>query len=78
MAKITLEFDLETEQEMYEAALNGSSYKEQIEQIWQHCFRPLRKHGYPDKELEALCEDDKVEKAIEMIIEIYFKVLKDD
>jgi hypothetical protein len=78
MAKITLEFDLEEEREMYEAALNGASYKEQIEQIWQHCFRPLNKHGYHNSRLAELVQDEKVKEAIEILSTYYFEVLRDD
>jgi hypothetical protein len=77
MAKITLEFDLETEREMYEAALNGSLYKEQIAEIGSYCFRPLGP-GYPDERLKKLLEYGEVQEAILILSEIYQEIIKDD
>ena len=69
--KVTLEFDGHEEREDYEDALNGSKYKSQVEDVWQHLFRPRHKHGYNDAELNTLLENDCCDKLMDKLEEIY-------
>lgn len=53
--KVTLEFNHGEEEEAKEA-MNGSRLKCVIEEVGNEVFRPARKHGYPDREINDLLE----------------------
>ena len=80
MPKAVLEFNLPEETEDFKDAQNGWKYKSQIEEVWQEVFRPYRKHGYRNQELQNVINDNPAvaHTIIESLIEIYHKVLKDE
>jgi hypothetical protein len=80
MPKATLTFNLPAEADDFEVAKDGWKYKSQIEDIWNHVFRPYRKHGYNNQELNKVIEDNPevADKIIESLIEIYHQVLRDE
>ena len=71
--KATLKFSLPEEQQEFLDAQNGSRYKGQIDQIWMEVFRPRRKHGYKDEEINALLEKlgDDGDKLMEKLEDLY-------
>lgn len=53
--------------------LNAYNYKDALEDIWQQCFRPNNKHGYPEEELNA----ELAYRVIEILSEKYLMILSD-
>lgn len=74
--KATLEFNLPEDQDRLEDAMEGTNYKDQLEQVWQECFRPNRKHGYGDDELEKLIAEigPNASELIEKLAHIYIRI----
>ena len=64
MAKGTLEFKLPEERIEFETAVNAGAYKHVLWEVEQEVFRPARKHGYRDRNIQNLVEllDDLVKK----------------
>lgn len=84
MAKISIHFDTETEDREYiHKHIHGPQAFEAIEQIWQECFRPWRKHGFNHAGLykrheEASEETQKLlDDTIEYMIERYWEVVSE-
>lgn len=71
MKKAIVEFH---DEEELTTALNGWKYEGMIEEIWQKCFRPARKHGYGDE----LLDSDQGREVIEKLIKIYIEITKED
>lgn len=65
--KATLTFNLPEEQEEHQTALKGIDYKCAIDSIKNELFRPYRKHGYPDPEMQELAMREDVYKFMEML-----------
>jgi len=80
MPKAILEFNLPEETEEFECSQNGWKYKNQVEEIWLQVFRPYRKHGYNNKELNKVIEDNPevAEAIIESLITIYHDVINNE
>lgn len=81
--KITLEFDTNKEDGNEEAktaisAINIDRYNSAIWDISQDIFRPARKHGYPNKELQDLLKKDGVTETIEILEKMFFDILHDN
>lgn len=80
--KAILEFNIEDGfgREELDDALNGSKYKCQIEDIWTQVFRPYRKHGYNNPEINEIIEKmgEDGDKLMEYLIDRYFEVVNDD
>ena len=77
--KVILEFNVPQEREEYECAFNGSIYKDQLEEVWQQCFRPSMKHGYPDRHIQDLIDGEHGEAildVIEMLGNIYGNIIR--
>lgn len=55
--KATLEFNLPEEQVEHEHALKGEEYMLALRDIADQVFRPARKHGYSDEELNKLVSE---------------------
>lgn len=55
--KVALEFQLPEEREEYENALNGRRYKSKLIDVGECVFRPARKHGYPDPDLNLFIKN---------------------
>lgn len=56
MSKITMQWDLSKDdsQEEVDDAMNGSKYKDMLDEMWQQLFRPRHKHGYADTGINDL------------------------
>ena len=54
--KATLSFTLPEEQTEFECAVNGSYAINALSDVRNFVFRPARKHGYSDNEIELLLE----------------------
>lgn len=66
--KITIEYDNEADAL---AAINGWRKQAAIEEVGNEVFRPARKHGYGDSEintilahLDSLCEENKTTEGL--------------
>ncbi len=65
-----LEFNLPEEQEEFDLANKASALRNTLTDVGNLVFRPARKHGYPDQEIQRLVEElDKMSdgKATELI-----------
>jgi hypothetical protein len=74
MTKGLIEFDLPSEQEEYDLALNASKYEEALLQIKSQIFEAAKRNGYKDKELTHLL--NKYEGSEELIAALEKKFLK--
>ena len=50
--RATLSFNLPEEQEEFNTAVNAGKYKVALWDIGQEVFRPARKHGYPEVDIQ--------------------------
>jgi hypothetical protein len=55
--KATLTFTLPEENEEFNMAVKAGSYHGALWDVSQNVFRPYRKHGYPDMDMQALFEE---------------------
>lgn len=74
---VILAFDRYEEAEELKTALKASDYYIALWDTAQEVFRPHRKHGYPDEELNKLIENDDVLRAIELLEQKFYGILKD-
>jgi hypothetical protein len=78
--KATLEFDLDNEDDLrsYKLANKAEEMAEQLDDIWECCFRPNNKHGYTGRLQELidtnpeLCYD-----VIEELVSRYTSIMED-
>ena len=79
MPKVYLKFDLNDpdDREAYKDANNATKYKLQLDSIWDNVFRPKYKHGYSNQEINALLEDEKCDKLLDLLAELYRETLKE-
>ena len=75
--KVILEFSDEGEYGMEEmrmakVAMNAEVYKNAFEDIWDKCFRPNNKHGYPDN--DSILNKESSYDVIEALIEKFQEV----
>ena len=82
--KVILEFSDEgecgmEEMRMARVAMNAEIYKNAFEEIWEQCFRPNNKHGYPgnDSILNKESSYDVIEALIEKFQEVNNGMLAD-
>jgi hypothetical protein len=54
--KATLSFTLPEEQEEFDVACRASGAFAALADVREHIFRPARKHGYSDMEINALMD----------------------
>jgi hypothetical protein len=75
--KATLEFQLPEDQEELDSALNANKYYSILFEIRNQIFRPSRKHGYSDPEIQALVESlgDKGHDLIQMLEQKFNELL---
>jgi len=71
--KAKLEFNIPEEQQDFDDALNGWSYKSKLEEVWNKVFRPSRKYGYNNPILDS----EYADYVIEELIKIYNEVTDD-
>jgi hypothetical protein len=62
--KVVIEFNSWEEADELDAALNGSKYKDKLDEIWNQLFRPSHKHGYGNARINEIlaCNDDGTPK----------------
>jgi hypothetical protein len=75
--KAILEFNLPEEAEEHSDALNGYKYRYALDEVYERVFRPSRKHGYGDPEINELLKNEKCKLLIEKLIDIYLEVKGD-
>lgn len=75
--KATLTFDLPEESAEHQQAVSAGAAFAALWDIDRELFRPARKHGYGDSELDRLLEDEKVARAIELLEEKFQRILDD-
>ena len=74
-----LVFKLPEEKEEFELAQSAGALRAAVDEIHTNVFRPARKNGYRDHdELNELCKNQDVLKAIALLEELYFKTLKEN
>ena len=91
MAKIILEFDSYEDAEELKDALAGTKNADKLEDIWLQCFRPARKYGYSNKQINEILDNPKLDyiqnsgeignlgyDLIELIAEIYLEIKNED
>ena len=76
--KSYLVFNLPEEQEEFKDALEGTSSKIKLEDVWQNCFRPFWKHGYNDPEIQKIVETKDGAKLMEFLIAKYQETVNND
>lgn len=57
-------------------AINAEVYKDAFEEVWDRCFRPNNKHGYPGGNEHILNKESSYE-VIEALIKIYQQINTD-
>lgn len=77
--KATLEFNLPEEQDDYQYAMNGVRYSIALRSIMDNVFRPARKHGYPDEELNELIETlgEQGRKLVSLLEKEAYEIIND-
>lgn len=76
--KATLSFNLPEESEEHLDALNGAKYKYQLDEVWNKVFRPRHKHLYNNVELNKLLESEEVNKAMDILEDLYREAINED
>lgn len=74
---IALLFDRYEEQEELKTALNGGNYHAALFEIANEIFRPHRKHGYANSDLQKLTESEEVLEAIGILEHLFYQILKE-
>ncbi len=79
MPKAYIKYDLNDpdDREAYKDANNATTYKLQLDSIWDKLFRPYWKHGYDNEELNELLEDVKCQRVVDLLIERYQQMMKE-
>ena len=78
--KATIEFDLENENDLrrYNLMNDAEKMEEQLDDIWNYCFRPNNKHGYSGKLQELIdTNPDLCYDVIEELISRYNSIMED-
>jgi len=78
--KATIEFDLDNEDDLRRYNLMNDAEKmvEQLDDIWEYCFRPNNKHGYSGKLQELIdTNPDLCYDVIEELISRYNSIMED-
>jgi hypothetical protein len=74
-----LKFKLPEENSEFEMACNAGKMHSALWEIAQEVFRPHRKHGYSNPELNKLCEEnDQVLEAISILETMFYRILEDN
>ncbi len=83
--KAVLKFDFEKEgsddEQSFKECMQGGNALLAIDAIWDQCFRPYFKHGYPDSSTEKLTEnlpeDEHGDTIIHKLAGIYTDILRE-
>lgn len=79
MPKATISFSLPEEMEEFKDAVHVQDFKSVLHHLEQDVFRPARKHGYPDREIETLVNaiNDLIDQEQERLLGEFSKHPKD-
>lgn len=77
--KATLKFNLPEEQEEFKDAQKAPDYKGALWEVSQEIFRPARKHGYPDSEIQSLLDTcgEKGSELVSKLEALFYTILED-
>ena len=75
--KAILTFNLPEDQREFDRAVKGDDAHIALYDIGQQVFRPARKHGYTNDELNQLLEQPGVTEAIGLLEKMFFDILGD-
>ena len=75
--KAILTFNLPEDQREFDRAVKGDDAHIALYDIGQQVFRPARKHGYPEQELQKLLEQPGVIEAIEYLEAKFYGIIND-
>ena len=78
--KATIEFDLDNEDDLrrYNLMNDAEKMEEQLDDIWEYCFRPNNKHGYSGRLQELIdTNPDLCYDVIEELISRYNSIMED-
>ncbi len=80
MSKMKLEFDLNEPHEKNEAkrAVHATEAYTALRDIADYIFRPARKHGYPDQDLQKLVETTDSFAVIDILEDKFYEILRDN
>lgn len=78
MPKAILEFNLPEEREEFEDARNGTTYKIQLDDIWNKVFRPRHKHGYANEILNKFMNTSTGTKVMDALEELYREAIREN
>lgn len=78
MPKHIIEFNLPEENEELDTTLKASKMSIALFDIQNELFRPSWKHGYSDETLQKLCENEDVQKAIEILHKKFIEILEEN
>jgi hypothetical protein len=80
MPKATISFILPEEMEEFKDAVHVQDFKSVLYHVEQDVFRPARKHGYPDREIETLVNaiNDLIDQEKEKLLGEFSKHPRDN
>lgn len=75
--KVTIEFDIQDQHDdiCVRRALNADEAYFALSDIRNEIFRPARKHGYSDREIEAIFDEEKHGHLIAMLEKKFHEIL---
>jgi hypothetical protein len=75
--KVTIEFDIQDQYDDIHArrALNAEEAYSALSDIKNEIFRPARKHGYADREIEAAFDEEKHGDLIALLEKKFHEIL---
>lgn len=80
MPEVTLKFTLPEEKEEFTLATTAGEMHSALWDIAQEVFRPARKHGYPQREIqEALgkCNEGEGEELVSLLEKRFYEILEE-
>jgi hypothetical protein len=80
MSTATLTFTLPEELSDFETAVHASDYRSALVEISQRVFRPARKHGYQDSNIQQLLEStgEAGKELVAALEKLFWEVLRDN
>lgn len=76
MSKVILEFDSIEDREELATTLKAGNMQSALWDIAQEVFRPARKHGYSDEELQALVNLSHGEELVSKLEVLFYQILE--
>lgn len=80
MPEVNLKFNLPEEQREFQDAVKASDYYLALWDVSQEVFRPARKHGYSDSEIQKLLQEipeGKGEELISKLEDMFWEIMKE-